>query len=128
MRLVWEKKDPSIQIWGSGNPRREFLYVEDLAAACVHVMNLEKTIYEQHTKPMCSHINVGSGHDMTIKELADLIAKTVNFTGKITFDSSKLDGSPRKLIESSCLASLGWKPLVSMEEGLKRTYADFCAS
>lgn len=118
----------SVKIWGSGNPKREFLYVEDLASACILVMNIDKEMYEKHTQPMCSHINIGSGSDMTIKELAQLISKIVGFNGKIEFGSSKLDGTPRKLIENSRLNALGWKPEVSIEEGLRRTYREFCAT
>jgi GDP-L-fucose synthase len=119
------KKLPKIAIWGSGTPRREFLYVDDMAAACVHVMNLTKAVYEEHTQPMLSHINVGSGVDFSIKELAELIARVVGYQGEITFDSSKPDGAPRKLMDSSKLNALGWQPKIALEEGLKAAYADF---
>ncbi|PTN42283.1 GDP-fucose synthetase, partial [Achromobacter xylosoxidans] len=107
----------SVSVWGSGTPRREFLYVDDMAAASVHVMNLEQQVYQQHTQPMLSHINVGTGHDTTIRELAETIAKVVGFGGAITFDASKPDGTPRKLMDSSRINSLGWQATVSLEDG-----------
>jgi GDP-L-fucose synthase len=116
---------PSVTIWGTGIPKREFLYVDEMARACVHVMHLDKETYDQHTEPMCSHINVGSGTDITIKELAEMIKQTVGFTGSIEFDLSKPDGGPRKLMDSRCLNSLGWAPTVSLKEGLAKAYADF---
>jgi len=122
------KKAPSVKIWGSGTPRREFLYVEDMADACVHVMNLDKTIYDKHTEPMRSHINVGSGTDFTIKSLAETIRHITGYEGQIEFDPSKPDGSPRKLMDSSRLNHLGWKAKVSLEEGLALAYKDFLAS
>jgi len=116
---------PSVTIWGTGIPRREFLYVDDMAAACVHVMNLDKATYDQHTQPMLSHINVGCGLDITIKELAELVGKTIGYQGEIVFDPSKPDGTPRKLMDSSRLNALGWHANVSLEEGLCLAYADF---
>jgi len=116
---------PSVAIWGSGTPKREFLYVDDMARACVHVMNLDKEIYDQHTEPMCSHINVGTGTDLTIQELAEAIKAVVGYQGEITFDPTKPDGSPRKLMDSQRLNSLGWMPEVSLRDGLARAYADF---
>ena len=116
---------PSVAIWGSGTPRREFLYIDDMAAASVYVMNLPKAIYAEHTQPMLSHINVGYGNDITIKELAEAIGRAVGYTGAITFDPSKPDGAPRKLMDSTRLNSLGWKPKVCLEEGLQTAYADF---
>ncbi len=116
---------PSVSIWGSGTPRREFLYVDDMAAASVHVMNLDKVLYEKHVQQMLSHINVGCGVDVTISELALTVAHTVGFTGKITFDSTKPDGAPRKLMSSQRLRDLGWQPKVSLIEGLKLSYKDF---
>jgi GDP-L-fucose synthase len=118
-------KAASVAIWGTGTPRREFLYVDDMAAACVHVMNLDHATYAAHTQPMLSHINVGYGSDVTIAELAQLVAKAVGFEGKITFDSSKPDGSPQKLMDSSRLNSLGWKASVDLETGLRLAYQDF---
>ncbi len=119
---------PTVAIWGTGTPKREFLYVEDMAAACVHVMNLDKSIYEQHTQPMLSHINVGYGSDITIREVAETIAKTVGYHGEITFDTSKPDGTPRKLMDSSRLNSLGWQPQVSLQEGLARAYEGYLSA
>jgi len=116
---------PTVTIWGTGTPRREFLYVDDMAAACVHVMNLDKATYDQHTQPMLSHINVGCGNDITIKALADAIGEAVGYQGEITFDPSKPDGTPRKLMDSSRLNTLGWHAIIDLEEGLKRAYADF---
>jgi GDP-L-fucose synthase len=116
---------PTVTIWGSGTPRREFLYVDDMAAASVHVMNLPKATYDQHTNPMQSHINVGFGDDITIKELAQAVGKTVDYQGVIDFDTSKPDGSPRKLMDSSRLNALGWQAQVSLEAGLTTAYKDF---
>ena len=112
-------------IWGTGTPKREFLYVDDMAAACVQVMNLDKTIYDQHTQPMLSHVNVGWGQDITIRQLAETIAKTVGYTGDITFDASQPDGTPRKLLDSSRINTLGWQPKIGLEEGLALAYKDF---
>ena len=116
---------PSVAIWGTGTPRREFLYVDDMAAASVHVMNLSKAEYDQHTQPMLSHINVGYGDDVTIRELALTVSETVGYAGTITFDTSKPDGTPRKWMDSQRLRDLGWAPTVDLREGLKRAYADF---
>jgi len=116
---------PSVTIWGSGKPFREFLYVDDMAAASVHVMELDKEKYQQHTKPMQSHINVGYGSDTTIAELAQTIANVEGYTGKILFDTTKPDGTPRKLMDSSCLRALGWTPKVDLTEGLAKAYQDY---
>ncbi len=116
---------PSVTIWGSGKPFREFLYVDDMAAASVHVMDLDKEKYQEHTKPMQSHINVGYGSDTTIAELAQTIAQVQGYTGKILFDTSKPDGTPRKLMDSSCLRALGWTPKVSLTAGLAKAYQDY---
>lgn len=115
----------TVVIWGTGTPKREFLYVDDMAAACVHVMQLPKATYDQHTQPMLSHINVGYGDDVTIRELAEAVSKTVGYQGEITFDSSKPDGAPRKLMESSRLHALGWQPKVPLEQGLMQAYNEF---
>lgn len=112
-------------VWGSGNPRREFLYVDDMAAASVHVMDLEKSTYERFTDPMQGHINIGFGCDVTIAELVSLIAKVIGYDGLISFDSSKPDGAPRKLMNSDCLKKLGWRAETELEDGLIRTYQDF---
>lgn len=116
---------PKVVIWGTGTPKREFLYVDDMAAACVHVMNLDKAVYERHTLPMLSHINVGCGHDISICELVELIKKTVGYSGEIAFDSDKPDGAPRKLMDSTRLTHLGWSAKVSLEDGLTKAYEDF---
>jgi len=116
---------PEVVIWGSGMPMREFLYVDDMAAASVHVMNLPKASYEQHTLPMLSHINVGYGSDMTIAELTRTVAATVGYAGQICFDASKPDGTPRKLMDSSRLHNLGWQAKVDLSSGLALTYQDF---
>lgn len=115
----------SVIIWGTGTPKREFLYVDDMAAACVHVMNLDKAIYDQHTQPMLSHINVGCGEDITIRELAEAIGKTVGYRGEIAFDARKPDGTPRKLMDSTRLNSLGWTARVSLRQGLELAYQDY---
>jgi len=116
---------PQVTIWGTGTPRREFLYVDDMAAASVHVMNLPKATYDQHTSPMQSHINVGCGQDITIAELAHAVGHTVGYQGEIGFDTSKPDGAPRKLMDSSRLQSLGWQAQVALEDGLAQAYHDF---
>jgi GDP-L-fucose synthase len=115
----------SVAIWGSGKPFREFLYVDDMASACLHVMNLPKATYDKHTLPMQSHINVGFGSDVTIADLAHTVGKVVGYQGEISFDSTKPDGAPRKLMDSSRLNSLGWSARVSLEEGLRLAYEDF---
>jgi GDP-L-fucose synthase len=118
-------KAPSVAIWGTGSPRREFLYVDDMAAACLHVMQLPKALYDIHTQPMQSHINVGSGSDVTIAELAQHIARTVGYTGRITFDANKPDGAPRKWMDSARLNALGWMPQIILQQGLAAAYQDF---
>ncbi|MBZ4220218.1 MAG: GDP-L-fucose synthase [Chlorobium sp.] len=117
--------DSEVMIWGTGTPRREFLYIDDMATACVHVMNLDKDIYEAHSSPMQSHINVGSGDDITINELARTIAKVIGYEGAIQFDPAKPDGTPRKLMDSTLLNNLGWHACVSLEEGLTLACGDF---
>ena len=116
----------NVVVWGSGTPMREFLHVEDMAQACVHVMNLTTHQFSQHiTDPMCSHINVGTGKDVTIKELAKLMAKTVGFKGQLVFDRTKPDGTPRKVLNVERLTGLGWQYTVDLEQGLARTYQWF---
>lgn len=119
--------NPEVIIWGTGTPRREFLYVDDMATASVHVMNLDKVVYDKHTSPMQSHINVGYGDDVTIADLAYAVGEAVGYSGEIKFDTSKPDGTPRKLMDSERLNSLGWKPQVDLKSGLKKSYADFVA-
>jgi GDP-L-fucose synthase len=116
---------PSVTIWGTGKPRREFLYVDDMAAACVHLMHIPKSLYAQHTNPTQTHINVGSGSDVTISELARAIAQTVGYEGQVHFDTSKPDGPPRKLMDSSRINALGWKAKVNLHNGLASAYQDF---
>lgn len=116
---------PSVSIWGSGTPRREFLYVDDMAAASIFVMNLPQAVYQQHTQPMLSHINVGFGSDITVAELAGAIGRAVGYQGHIKFDASKPDGAPRKWMDGSRLAALGWRAGRSLEDGLPLAYQDF---
>lgn len=117
-----------VVIWGTGTPRREFLHVDDMAEASVHVMELERAIYEGCTDPMQSHINVGSGEDITILDLAVLVAKTVGYTGKIELDSTKPDGTPRKWLDISRLQQLGWRPRTGLAVGLADAYHAFATS
>ncbi|SEE40179.1 GDP-L-fucose synthase [Pseudomonas kilonensis] len=114
-----------VVIWGSGNPMREFLHVDDMAAASVHVMELDGATYQANTQPMLSHINVGTGKDCTIRELAQTIAKVTGFKGLLSFDASKPDGSPRKLMDVSRLRALGWQATIDLEEGLGDAYRWF---
>ncbi|KAA8732176.1 GDP-L-fucose synthase [Acinetobacter qingfengensis] len=111
-----------VVIWGSGKPMREFLHVDDMAAASVYVMELNDTVLKANTQPMLSHINVGTGVDCTIRELAETVARVTGFNGKLTFDATKPDGTPRKLMNISRLESLGWKASITLEEGLKDAY------
>lgn len=114
-----------VVIWGSGKPMREFLHVDDMAAASVHVMELDADTYNENTQPMLSHINVGTGVDCTIRELAETIAKVTGFKGRLTWDSSKPDGTPRKLMDVSRLKALGWEASISLEDGLRDVYQWF---
>jgi GDP-L-fucose synthase len=128
MRRFHEAKlagDQEVTVWGTGKPMREFLHVDDMAAASVFVMNLDNAMYQAHTEPMLSHINVGTGIDCTIRELAETMAKVVGFEGKLIFDGSKPDGTPRKLMEVTRLKRLGWSAGTSLEAGLERTYEWF---
>lgn len=125
MRRIHEAKisnEKEVVVWGSGKPMREFLYVDDMASASLHVLNLDNKIYQQHTQPMLSHINVGTGVDCTIRELAETIKKIVDYQGNLVFDSSKPDGTLRKLMNIDRLKLLGWQPTISLEEGLTMTY------
>ena len=114
-----------VVIWGSGTPMREFLHVDDMAAASVFVMNLDAATYQTHTQPMLSHINVGTGMDCSIRELAETIARVTGFTGTLRFDASKPDGTPRKLMDVSRLKSLGWQAGITLEDGLRDAYQWF---
>jgi GDP-L-fucose synthase len=120
-----QANDSTVTIWGSGKPRREFLHVDDMAAASVHVMELDTQTYWSAASPTMSHINVGSGEDCTIAELAELVADVTGFDGRIEFDRSKPDGTPQKLLDVSLLHSLGWSDAISLSTGLKDTYAWF---
>ena len=114
-----------VQIWGTGNAMREFLFVDDLASASIHIMNLEKEIFQSEINPMCSHINVGTGQDITIKELASKIKEVVGYQGELIFDTTKPDGTPRKLLDIKKLSRLGWRYKTKLSEGLKITYDDY---
>ena len=114
-----------VVIWGSGTPKREFLHVDDMAAASVHVMNLQKEVYQNHIQPMLSHINVGTGVDCSIRELAETIARVTGFNGELVFDPSKPDGAPRKLLDVSKLNRLGWWASCDLENGLRDAYRWF---
>tara|TARA_B110000483_G_C18148445_1_gene524436 strand:+ start:67 stop:1023 length:957 start_codon:yes stop_codon:yes gene_type:complete len=116
---------PKVTIWGTGTPKREFLYVDDMARASIHLMNIDKETYDKHTLSMCSHINVGSGNDLTIKELSAIIKEVVGFKGEIQFDSSKPDGNLRKFLDSEKIKKIGFKPETSLKEGLIKTYQDY---
>ncbi len=115
----------TVTLWGTGKAMREFLHVDDMAAACLHVMNLDKQHYQANTEPMLSHLNVGTGEDVTIRELAETIRQVVGFQGEIVWDSSKPDGTPRKLMDVSKLKLLGWQPKTALAEGLAGTYSWF---
>ena len=119
---------PEVIIWGTGTPRREFLYVDDMAAASVFVMDLDKAVYDSQTEPMQSHINVGFGSDVTINELAHAVAKATGYQGNISFDPTKPDGSPRKWMSSERLNNLGWNAQVGLEQGLMQAYTEFVKS
>ncbi len=131
MRRFHEAKlnnDKQVVVWGTGTPMREFLFVDDMAAASIHVMELDSAIYQANTQPMLSHINVGTGVDCTIREMAETMAKVVGFKGDVVFDSTKPDGTPRKLMDVTRLADLGWQYKVSLEQGLTHTYEWFLAN
>lgn len=130
MRRIHEAKitgAPEVMIWGSGNPRREFLHVDDLADAVVHLQNLSLPLYAHETQPMCSHINVGTGSEITIHQLADMLARIIGYTGRLAFDPTKPDGTPRKRLDVSRLHRLGWRASTPLEDGLRATYRWFLA-
>ena len=116
---------PTVTVWGDGTACREFLYVDDMAEASVHVMNLDKEVYRAHTQPMQSLINVGCGKDITIRQLAELVGQAVGYQGKIEFDATRPNGTPRKLMDSGRLNALGWQARVHMKQGLVAAYEDF---
>ncbi len=115
-----------VTIWGTGTPRREFLHVDDMAAASLFVMDLDSTTYQANTVPMLSHINVGTGIDISISELAHLVAKITGFKGEIVFDTTKPDGTQRKLMDVSRLSNMGWSASIEIERGIRETYRWFC--
>lgn len=117
--------ESEVVVWGSGNVFREFLYVDDMASACIHLLNLKDPVYNSMTQPQLSHINIGTGKDIRISELAKLIAKVVGYTGQIRQDNSKPDGPTRKLLDVSCLKELSWESTIALKEGLELTYADY---
>jgi GDP-L-fucose synthase len=119
---------PEVLIWGTGAPMREFLYVDDMAEACLHIMELDPDSYARNTQPMLSHINIGTGEDLSIRDLAKTIGEVVGYQGRIAFDTSKPDGTPRKLMDVGRMKSLGWLPQVGLRDGLAFAYADFLAS
>ncbi|EMK6668395.1 GDP-L-fucose synthase [Vibrio fluvialis] len=123
-----EADDAEVVVWGTGTPMREFLYVDDMAAASVHVMELDSETYQANTPSMLSHINVGTGVDCTIREMAETMAKVVGFEGDVVFDSTKPDGTPRKLMDVSRLSDLGWRYQIELEDGLTKTYQWFLAN
>lgn len=118
-------KNPVVTVWGTGNPMREFLHVDDMANASIFVMDLEGGVMQENTQAMLSHINIGTGQDCTIRTMAETVAKVVKYQGRIEFDISKPDGAPRKLLDVSRLNSLGWISSITLEEGLKSTYQWF---
>lgn len=120
-----QRGDDKVVVWGSGMPMREFLHVDDMAGASIYVMEMDANIYQMHTQPMLSHINVGTGVDCTIRELAETVAKVTGFKGRLVFDDTKPDGTPRKLLDVSRLKNLGWEADLSLEDGLRHTYAWF---
>jgi len=119
---------PQVTVWGSGRPRREFLHVNDMASACIHVMQLDKSKWSEATTPMCSHINIGIGHDIRIEELAQLIANVVGYQGDIHFDSSKPDGTMQKLLDVTQLSEFGWQAEIALPQGIEQTYDWFLQS
>jgi GDP-L-fucose synthase len=123
-----QKAAPEVLIWGTGAPMREFLYVDDMAEACLHIMELNSETYARNTQPMLSHINIGTGEDLSIRDLAKTIGEVVGYQGRIAFDTTKPDGTPRKLMDVGRMKSLGWRPQVDLRDGLALAYADFLAS
>jgi nucleoside-diphosphate-sugar epimerase len=131
LRRFHEAKKASseeVVIWGTGTPKREFLYVDDMAAACVFLLNIPKDIYAANTQPMLSHINVGTGSDVSIVELARVVAQVTGFGGRIAFDTTKPDGTPRKLLDVSRLTNMGWTACIPLEDGIRQTYSWYLAN
>ncbi len=131
LRRFHEAKQASseeVVIWGTGTPKREFLHVDDMAAACVFLLNLPKDTYTANTQPMLSHINVGMGRDVSIADLAHVVAQITGFEGRISFDTTKPDGTPRKLLDVSLLTNMGWTACIQLEEGIRQTYDWYLAN
>ena len=124
-RNAIKNKQSNVTLWGSGNAKREFLYVDDLARACEFIMNLDSNKYKSSISDMNQHINIGYGNDISIKELSEKVSKLTNFKGNIIFDEDMPEGTPQKLIDSNIINSMGWKPIFSLDDGLKKTYQDF---
>jgi GDP-L-fucose synthase len=120
-----QNKLSSVTVWGTGKPKREFLYVDDMARASHHIMNMDKKLYSSYCSSRCSHVNVGSGTDIAIKELSEIIKKIVDYNGEIIFDKSKPDGNPRKFLDSELVNNMGFKSEISLNDGLKKTYEYF---
>tara|TARA_Y100000389_G_scaffold199156_1_gene237010 strand:- start:2498 stop:3457 length:960 start_codon:yes stop_codon:yes gene_type:complete len=118
-------EEKTIFLWGTGNAKRDFLHVDDMAKACIHVMNIDQRDYNQHTSETSSHINIGSSEDLTIRKLAEIISDIIGFDGEIKFDSSKPDGTPRKLLDCQLIHKLGFSPKINLTEGLYKTYQDY---
>lgn len=117
-----DNHDAEVVVWGTGEAMREFMYVDDMAQACLYVLELDKRIYQANTKPMQSHINIGTGSDISIREMAEILCEVIGFTGSLSFDVTKPDGTPRKLVDVSRLSNMGWKYSVNLRDGLKKTY------
>jgi len=115
-------KQSEVVVWGSGNVYREFMHVKDLASACMHVMNMDKDYYNSFTSPKSSHINIGTGLDCSIKYVAEMIADIISYKGELVFDTSKPDGTPKKLLDVSLINKMGWKSEIDLYDGLKETY------
>lgn len=123
-----ERANDQVVIWGTGSPRREFLHVDDLAKACVRIMSIERKTFNHLVEPRCSHINVGSGEEVSIRALAELVAAVVGFEGHLKYDSSRPDGTPRKLLDSTKIFNIGWKPQISLCSGIAMTYQSYKSS
>jgi GDP-L-fucose synthase len=121
-------EQPEVFVWGTGTPLREFLYVDDMASASIHILNLDENVFKKNTKPTLSHINIGTGLDCSINELVVTIAQVVGYKGKISFDINKPDGTPRKLLDVTLINKLGWQASVSLKDGLAKTYSWFIAN
>ena len=119
------KNKPFVEVWGSGKPMREFLHVDDMADVSIYIMDIDKKILESEVDPMLSHINIGTGTDITIKDVAQIVKEVVGFYGEIVFNTKMSDGTKRKLLDISKLERLGWKPVITLKDGLKETYEWF---